>query len=109
MARKLSKCFGPRAEERLSQPVQCEGDGELLTAADGRISLRVFNISGALVATLIDGWRDAGFHEVTVDARDGIRSIFLPDQDGNQVAVGKINADEVGCENDQGKLTNGPG
>jgi parallel beta-helix repeat protein len=32
-----------------------------------RISLKVFDVSGRLVATLADGWQDAGMHQVTFD------------------------------------------
>jgi uncharacterized delta-60 repeat protein len=35
-----------------------------------RVSLRVYNTAGRLVATLVDGWRAAGKHELTWDARD---------------------------------------
>lgn len=33
----------------------------------GRVSLRVYNTAGKLVSTLVDGWRDAGSHEVTFE------------------------------------------
>jgi hypothetical protein len=33
----------------------------------GRISLKVYDTAGRLVASLVDGWREAGKHEVTFD------------------------------------------
>jgi len=41
--------------------------GFVLPQAD-RVSLKVYDASGALVTALMDGWRDAGMHEVTFDA-----------------------------------------
>jgi len=35
--------------------------------AASRVSLRVYDTAGRLVATLVDGWREAGVHEVTFD------------------------------------------
>lgn len=35
---------------------------------DGHVRLSVYDISGRLVATLAEGWRNAGVHEVTFDA-----------------------------------------
>ena len=56
-----------------------------------RISLRIFNISGALAATLIDGWRDAGFHEVTVDATGWVSGVyFYQIKADDQAVVGKF-------------------
>ena len=34
------------------------------------VSLRVYDTAGRLVATLVDGWRSAGTHELTFDAGD---------------------------------------
>ena len=34
----------------------------------GQVKLSVYNVSGREVATLVNGWRDAGNHEVTFDA-----------------------------------------
>ena len=36
-------------------------------SANSHVDLRVYDISGCLVATLVDGWQDAGVHEVTFD------------------------------------------
>jgi hypothetical protein len=38
-------------------------------SADSHVVLRVFDISGRLVVTLVDGWREAGTHEVTFDPK----------------------------------------
>jgi hypothetical protein len=40
-------------------------------AADGAVSLRVYDVSGALVRVLVDGWRPAGPHEAVWDGRNG--------------------------------------
>jgi flagellar hook assembly protein FlgD len=32
------------------------------------VSLRIYDINGRLVETLVDGWREAGTHELTFDA-----------------------------------------
>ncbi|RJP76431.1 MAG: T9SS C-terminal target domain-containing protein [Candidatus Zixiibacteriota bacterium] len=37
-----------------------------LASAD-RVSLRVFDTAGRVVSTLVDGWREAGVHQVTFD------------------------------------------
>jgi len=36
--------------------------------ANSRVSLRVYDTAGREVATLVEGWREAGAHEVTFDA-----------------------------------------
>ncbi|RJP78826.1 MAG: T9SS C-terminal target domain-containing protein [Candidatus Zixiibacteriota bacterium] len=36
-------------------------------SAPGRVSLRVYDASGRQVTALVDGWKDAGSHEVTFD------------------------------------------
>ncbi|HEX7344367.1 MAG TPA: right-handed parallel beta-helix repeat-containing protein [bacterium] len=41
------------------------------------VELRVFDISGRLVATLVDGLQDAGMHEVTFDGTDLSSGIYL--------------------------------
>ena len=33
----------------------------------GRVSLSFYDSSGRLVATLLNGWRDAGAHQITFD------------------------------------------
>ena len=42
-----------------------------------KVSLKVYDISGRLVATLVDGFRDAGIHEVTFDASHLSSGIYL--------------------------------
>jgi hypothetical protein len=48
---------------------------ELQTSS--RVSLNIFDISGRLVAILIDGWREAGSHEVTFDGSGLAAGIYL--------------------------------
>jgi hypothetical protein len=43
----------------------------------GKVNLSVFDISGRLVAMLANGWRDAGYHEVTFDASDLALGIYF--------------------------------
>jgi len=38
-------------------------------SADSHVQLQVFDIAGRLAATLMDGWREAGVHEVTFDPK----------------------------------------
>jgi hypothetical protein len=42
-----------------------------------KVSLSVYDISGRLVASLVNGWRDAGEHEVTFDGSDLPSGIYL--------------------------------
>ena len=41
------------------------------------VNLTVYNIQGREVAELVNGWRDAGVHEVTFDASDLASGIYL--------------------------------
>jgi hypothetical protein len=41
------------------------------------VSLKVYDISGRLVATLVDGWREAGTHQVTFDGSNLAAGIYL--------------------------------
>ena len=43
----------------------------------GKVTLAVYDISGRQVATLINGWRSAGHHEVTFDASGLPSGIYL--------------------------------
>jgi hypothetical protein len=54
-------------------------------------SLKVFDISGRLVATLVDGWQETGIHEVIFDG-SGLSSgqYFARLQAGSDVAVQKM-------------------
>ncbi|MFH1734960.1 MAG: C25 family cysteine peptidase [bacterium] len=42
-----------------------------------RVTLDVFDISGRTVATLVDGYRDAGYHDVTFDATGLASGIYF--------------------------------
>jgi len=41
------------------------------------VNLSVYDISGRLVAVLVDGWRDAGRHEVNFDASDLASGVYF--------------------------------
>lgn len=41
------------------------------------VKLAVYNVSGRLVATLLDGWREAGVHEVTFDGSGLPSGIYI--------------------------------
>lgn len=42
-----------------------------------RVNLVVYDISGRLVVTLVDGWRDAGVYEVTFDGSSWSSGVYL--------------------------------
>ena len=42
-----------------------------------RVSLKVYNTAGQLVTTLLDGYRQAGWHEVTWDASDLSTGLYI--------------------------------
>jgi hypothetical protein len=45
---------------------------------DGRhVSLKVFDTAGRLVATLVDGWREAGSHQVSFDGSNLASGVYL--------------------------------
>ncbi|TKJ41002.1 hypothetical protein CEE37_04880 [candidate division LCP-89 bacterium B3_LCP] len=46
-------------------------------SVSSRINLTVYDISGRLVTTLVNGWRDAGVHEVTFDGSDLVSGVYL--------------------------------
>jgi len=46
-------------------------------SADSHVDLKVYDISGRLVTTLVDGWREAGMHEVIFDGSDLPTGIYL--------------------------------
>jgi hypothetical protein len=55
------------------------------------VTLTVFDISGRLVTTLIDGYRDAGTHEVTFDGSNLPSGIYIYSLTaGSSVASGKM-------------------
>jgi hypothetical protein len=43
----------------------------------GHVSLKVYDTAGRLVSTLVDGWREAGSHEVTFDGSNLSTGIYL--------------------------------
>ncbi|MBN2172112.1 MAG: T9SS type A sorting domain-containing protein [Candidatus Krumholzibacteriota bacterium] len=43
----------------------------------GHVSLRVYDIRGRRVATLVDGWRAAGEHRVPIEARDLCNGVYF--------------------------------
>jgi hypothetical protein len=45
--------------------------------AASKVSLKIYNTAGRLVTTLVDGWREAGTHEVTFDGSKLASGIYL--------------------------------
>jgi len=59
--------------------------------ASGAMTLDVFSAAGQKVAQLVNGWREAGSHEVTFDASGLPSGIYLYRlQTGNLQAIGKM-------------------
>jgi hypothetical protein len=59
--------------------------------AASHVSLKVFDISGKVVATLVEGWRQAGTHEVTFDGTGLAAGMYLSRLEVNgQVSVQKM-------------------
>jgi phosphatidylserine/phosphatidylglycerophosphate/cardiolipin synthase-like enzyme len=50
---------------------------EFSLPASGPVALRVFDVQGRLVRTLVDGVRPAGRHQVTLDGRDLAAGVYL--------------------------------
>jgi hypothetical protein len=46
-------------------------------SAASRVNLSVYDITGRKVAELVNGWRDAGMHEVTFDASSLVSGVYL--------------------------------
>jgi len=46
-------------------------------SADSYVGLKVYNTAGRLVATLVDGWRQAGEHKATFDASELPSGIYF--------------------------------
>ena len=42
-----------------------------------RVSLSVYDVSGRLVTTLMNGWRDAGSHQVTFDGSGLVSGVYI--------------------------------
>jgi ASPIC and UnbV/FG-GAP-like repeat len=49
---------------RSANPFRAAAELEYAMAREGRVSLRVFDVTGATVSTLVDEWRPAGRHHV---------------------------------------------
>ncbi len=45
--------------------------------AYSHVNLAVYDLSGRVVAELVDGWRDAGIHEVTFDASELSSGVYI--------------------------------
>ncbi|MCX6639344.1 MAG: S8 family peptidase [bacterium] len=57
----------------------------------GKVMLKVYDVSGREVAKLVDGWREAGTHQVTFDATGLTSGVYLYRMTtGNFNAVGKM-------------------
>ncbi len=57
----------------------------------GSVEISVYNIAGQIVAELVNGWRDAGRHEVTFDASHLSAGIYIARiEAGNYVASQKM-------------------
>jgi hypothetical protein len=56
-----------------------------------QVNLKVYDTAGRLIATLVDGWRDAGSHQVTFDGSNLASGVYLYRlESGGTVSVGKI-------------------
>jgi hypothetical protein len=59
--------------------------------ASRNVSLKVFDATGRLVTELVNGWREAGTHEVTFDGSNLSSGVYLYSiQAGPQTATGKM-------------------
>ncbi|MBU0517330.1 T9SS type A sorting domain-containing protein [bacterium] len=59
--------------------------------ASGEVTLSVYDISGRLVAELVDGWREAGWHNVTFDGSGLASGIYIYQLTGGKLhATGKM-------------------
>jgi len=57
----------------------------------GRVRLTIYDVSGKSVATLMDGWREAGIHQVTLDGSQLTSGIYLYSlTDGRFTSNGKL-------------------
>jgi hypothetical protein len=59
--------------------------------AAGHVSLKVYDTAGRLVATLVDGWREAGTHRATFDGSNLASGIYLAKLEaGSNTATQKL-------------------
>jgi len=55
------------------------------------VKLSIYDIQGRLLATLVDGFRNAGIHEVTFGASDLSSGIYFAQiEAGNRSAIQKL-------------------
>ena len=56
-----------------------------------KVNLAIHNVSGRLVATLVNGWRDAGYHSTTFDGSKMASGVYIYRiQAGEFTASGKM-------------------
>jgi hypothetical protein len=56
-----------------------------------RVDLKIYDVSGRLVATLVNGWRDAGVHDIVFDGSGLASGIYIARiQAGSFSAIGKM-------------------
>jgi hypothetical protein len=66
---------GSKSSVSLSpNPLTRAGTLTVRSAADGPVRVRLFDLHGRLVRTLMDDWRSAGYHDVALDRRDAAGS-----------------------------------
>lgn len=71
--------FNPETTLQFGLPEACE------------VNLSVYDISGRLMTTLVNGWRDAGVHDVTLDGSDFVSGVYIYRLDANEFsASGKL-------------------
>jgi len=92
----ISQCSNgfPKEIELLvnfSNPFNLTTGISYLLSTNSFVSLRVYDTAGRLVATLVNGWRQAGSHEVTFDGSDLAAGIYFARlQAGEYVGVEKL-------------------
>jgi len=60
-------------------------------SAASHVNLRIYDTAGRLVATLVDGWREAGTHEVTFDGSNLASGVYIYCLEaGERTASGKM-------------------
>ncbi|MBU0518452.1 T9SS type A sorting domain-containing protein [bacterium] len=60
-------------------------------SAASEVSLSIYNIRGEKVADLVDGWREAGYHDVTFSSEGLASGVYLYHfQAHNLSRVGKL-------------------